>query len=81
MTFKIQPMIRSLGVAYNKSSLWCKILIFMALLLLLILVFKGFDQNIGKEGFEQSDKFLIKTGPEVYDDFYADINDILLFIN
>jgi SAM-dependent methyltransferase len=47
----------------------------------LILVFKGFDQNIGKEGFEQSDKFLIKTGPEVYDDFYADIYDYLVFNN
>lgn len=81
MTFKIQPMIRSLGVAYNKSSLWCKILIFMTLLLLLILVFKGFDSNSGKEGFEQSDKFLIKTGPEVYDKFYADIYDYLVFNN
>ena len=81
MTFKIQPMIRSLGVAYNKSTLWCKILIFMTLLLLLILVFKGFDSNSGKEGFEQSDKFLIKTGPEVYDKFYADIYDYLVFNN
>ena len=81
MTFKIQPMIRSLGVAYNKSSLWCKILIFMTLLLLLILVFKGVDSNTGKEGFEQSDKFLIKTGPEVYDKFYADIYDYLVFNN
>jgi SAM-dependent methyltransferase len=81
MTFKIQPMIRSLGVAYNKSTLWCKILIFMTLLLLLILVFKGFDSNTGKEGFEQSDKFLIKTGPEVYDSFYADIYDYLVFNN
>jgi SAM-dependent methyltransferase len=81
MNFKLQPMIRSLGVAYNKTSLWCKILIFMALLLLLILVFKGFDSNMGKEGFEQSDKFLIKTGPEVYDEFYADIYDYLVFNN
>ena len=81
MTFKIQPMIRSLGVAYNKSTLWCKILIFMTLLLLLNLVFKGFDSNSGKEGFEQSDKFLIKTGPEVYDKFYADIYDYLVFNN
>jgi len=79
MTFTIQPMIRSLGVAYNKTSLWCKLLLFMALLLLLILVFKG--TNSVKEGFEQSDKFLIKTGPEVYDDFYADIYDYLVFNN
>jgi len=79
MPFTIQPMIRSLGVAYNKTSLWCKLLLFMALLLLLILVFKG--TNSVKEGFEQSDKFLIKTGPEVYDEFYADIYDYLVFNN
>jgi SAM-dependent methyltransferase len=79
MPFTIQPMIRSLGVAYNRTSLWCKLLLFMALLLLLILVFKG--TNSVKEGFEQSDKFLIKTGPEVYDEFYADIYDYLVFNN
>jgi SAM-dependent methyltransferase len=79
MTFKIQPIIKSLGVAYTNSSLWCKILIFMALLLLLILSFKGISS--GKEGFEQNDKFLIKTGPEIYDSFYADIYDYLVFNN
>jgi SAM-dependent methyltransferase len=31
------------------------------------------------EGFEQQDKFLFKTGPDVYDDFYADIYDYLVF--
>ena len=31
------------------------------------------------EGFEQSDKFLLKTGPDIYDDFYADIYDYLVF--
>jgi len=77
MPLKIQPIIKSLGVAYNKSTLWCKILIFIALLLLLMLIFKG----ASKEGFEQSDKFLIKTGPEVYDTFYANIYDYLVFNN
>ena len=79
MTFKIQPIIKSLGVAYTNSSLWCKILIFMALLLLLVLSFKGISSE--KEGFEQNDKFLTKTGPEIYDSFYADIYDYLVFNN
>jgi SAM-dependent methyltransferase len=77
----IQKMIKSLGSAYNKSSLWCKILILISLLLLLVLVFKGFKNNSRKEGFEQQDQFLIKNGPEIYDDFYADIYDYLVFNN
>ena len=77
MGLNMQTTIKSLGAAYNKSSLWCKILIFISLLLLLILVFKGLPSS--KEGFEQRDKFLIKTGPEIYDNFYASIYDYLVF--
>jgi SAM-dependent methyltransferase len=32
-----------------------------------------------KEGFEQSGQFLLKSGNDVYDDFYADIYDYLVF--
>jgi SAM-dependent methyltransferase len=77
----IQQTIKSLGSTYNKCSLWCKILIFMSLLLLLVLVFKGLKSNKFVEGFEQNDKFLIKTGSGIYDDFYADIYDYLVFNN
>lgn len=75
----IQKTVKSLGTAYNKSSLWCKVLIFMSLLLLLILVFKGLKPNKTVEGFEQNDKFLIKSGTDIYDKFYADIYDYLVF--
>ena len=80
MLNKIQTATKSLGIAYNKSTLWCKVLIFISLLLLLILAFKGLPNN-RKEGFEQRDQFLIKTGPEIYDKFYADIYDYLVFNN
>jgi SAM-dependent methyltransferase len=78
---QIQTSFKSLGSAYNKSSSWCKILIFITLLLLLVLVFKGVKQTNFKEGFEQNDKFLVKTGPQIYDDFYSDIYDYLVFNN
>ena len=77
---QIQYSVKSLGRAYNNSSMWCKILIFTTLLLLVVLVFKGLDRK--KEGFakgSQTDQFLIKDGPKVYDDFYADIYDYLVF--
>jgi SAM-dependent methyltransferase len=73
----IQKTIKSLGSVYNKCSIWCKILILMCMLLLVVLVFKGID--VKREGFEQRDKFLIKSGSEIYDDFYADIYDYLVF--
>lgn len=81
---QIQNSFKSLGRAYHKSSTWCKILFFIAMLLILILVFKNLDPQ--KEGFtegvgSQSDQFLFKSGPEVYDDFYADIYDYLVFNN
>jgi len=77
----IQKMIKSLGASYSKSSFWCKILIFMSLLLLLMLVFRGIKLNKFVEGFEQKDQFLFKTGSGIYDDFYAEIYDYLVFNN
>ena len=79
MPFKLQTAIKSLGTAYHKSTLWCKVLLFISLLLLLVLAFKGLPSHHMKEGFEQNDMFLIKTGPEIYDKFYADIYDYLVF--
>jgi SAM-dependent methyltransferase len=81
MTFKIQKIFKSLGTGYNKTTLWGKILIFVVLLLLLVLVFKGIKTKKFVEGFEQNDQFLFKTGPQVYDDFYSDIYDYLVFNN
>ena len=81
MSLNILKTIKSLGSAYNKCSLWCKVLIFICLLLLVVLSFKGMKSNKFIEGFEQQDKFLIKSGSDVYDDFYADVYDYLVFNN
>ena len=78
---QIQTTIKTLGTAYNKSSLWCKVLILITLLLLLVLVFKGIKPEKFVEGFEQNDQFLIKSGTDIYDKFYADIYDYLVFNN
>jgi SAM-dependent methyltransferase len=71
-------IIKSLGKVYNKSTIWFKILIFMILFLLLVLLFKGSKK---REGFEQQDKFTVKTGNDIYDSFYANIYDHLVFNN
>lgn len=77
---EIKTFVKSLGTQYNKTSNWGKILIFVVLLLLLILAFKNIKMP-SKEGFEQNDNFLTKTGTDVYDEFYSDIYDYLVFNN
>ena len=77
----LQKMAKSLGSAYVKTSLWGKLLLFICLLLLVMLVFKGFKTNKFIEGFQQQDQFLIKTDAGIYDEFYANVYDYLVFNN
>jgi SAM-dependent methyltransferase len=63
---------------YDRFSIWGKILFFIALLIVSMILLGKFDKK-RTEGFEQIDKFLFKTGPDIYDDFYADIYDYLVF--
>jgi ubiquinone/menaquinone biosynthesis C-methylase UbiE len=76
----ISKQFKGITNSYSKCSAWGKIIIFTGLLLILVLVFKQLKSN-RVEGFEQNDKFLFKSGSEVYDDFYADIYDYLVFNN
>jgi SAM-dependent methyltransferase len=72
--------IKSITNIYNKLSCFGKILIFLTLLLILIVFFKSVS-NDKKEGFQQIDTFLFKTGDDVYDSFYASVYDYLVFNN
>ena len=63
---------------YSKSSVWGKLLVFIVLFLFVIFAFKGLKSGF-KEGFEQNEDFLFKTGQDIYDDFYAEIYDYLVF--
>jgi len=62
---------------YNKLSNFGKILVFIAFLLILIVLFKSVMPV--KEGMVVTDKVLYKEGTGVYDDFYANIYDYLVF--
>jgi SAM-dependent methyltransferase len=77
---KINNSIKSISNIYNKMSNFGKILIFVTLFLILIVLFKSINTT-NKEGYVQNDAFLFKQGPEIYDDFYADIYDYLVFNN
>lgn len=72
-------IIQTISNFYNKLSNFGKILIFLALFLLVIHILKPISQ-IRKEGMTNvEEKFVYKDGQAVYDDFYADIYDYLVF--
>lgn len=75
--------LKSVTNIYCKLSNFGKILIFVALLLITIVFFKSIENqpNSGIEGFQNTEKFLFKKGDEVYDEFYANIYDYLVFNN
>ena len=62
---------------YNKLSNFGKILVFIIVLLTLIVFFKSIIPV--KENMINREKFLFKTGDAVYDDFYSNIYDYLVF--
>ena len=79
MTNIIEKQLRLLTDTYSKFSMWGKVLFFSSLLIICMFLMNGFNKM--KEGFEQTDQFLLKSGNDIYDDFYADIYDYLVFSN
>lgn len=79
-------IIKSLTNCYNKLSNFGKILVFIALLLVVVIFFKSFGTISEGMTSRTSDdvnmevsKFLFKQGNAVYDDFYANVYDYLVF--
>lgn len=70
----------ALSKTYKKMSTWGKVLIAILLALAVVGYYK--NKNPTYEGFQQtSEEFEQKSGPEIYDDFYADIYDYLVYNN
>jgi ubiquinone/menaquinone biosynthesis C-methylase UbiE len=71
---------KNAGNLYMKASLWGKILVITICILLVLFLFRGIHFTT-KEGFEQTEKFLFKNGTDIYDKFYIDVYDYLVFNN
>ena len=70
--------IKSFTNLYNKLSPWGKLIIIIIIFLFFILAFKT---RYKKEGFQETDTFIFKSGTEIYDTFYAEIYDYLVYNN
>ena len=73
----IQKVNRNIISLYKKSSLWMKVLIIVSCLLLIAMIYNRNKPYV--EGFTQKKKFIMKKGDQVYDIFYVDIYDDLVF--
>jgi SAM-dependent methyltransferase len=60
-----------------KKSIWLQIIIILLTLMFLALVFNSSNKTV--EGFTFMDKYSEKTGNDIFDDFYSNIYDDLLF--
>lgn len=69
---------KSLMNFYKHTSTCGKVLIFVSLLLILIAIFNSVKMP-RKEGYEQNNAFLFKQGNDIYDEFYAEIYDSLMY--
>ena len=85
-------IIKNIVQTYQKLPLSGKILLFTSLFLIVTVFFRMVEEEKRRrsgqngqtgtiEGYEQNDAFLFKSNSEVYDDFYADIYDFLVFNN
>lgn len=70
-------IVKSITNCYNKMSNFGKVLLFVALLLVIVVFFRSLMPV--REGLINSKTFLFKQGNAIYDDFYADIYDYLVF--
>jgi SAM-dependent methyltransferase len=71
---------KSISKFYNKLSNIGKILVWITIILFLIIFFNKINNYNYKEGFsDNSNKIVYKEGYEIYDDFYSDIYDHLVY--
>lgn len=78
---RLSNQINAVTSSFQKMPTSTKAFIIILILFLIILysIRVNIDVGVGKEGFSQDNQFLFKTGPEVYDKFYATIYDYLVY--
>jgi len=58
-------------------NIWLKLLIIISFVYVFFLIYKKWSSQIQYEGFQQKDKFVLKTDEYAYDDFYIEVYDII----
>ena len=78
---KLNLFMKSITNTYNKMTNFGKLLLLVIILLAIIAFFRNVLEIKPKEGFEQNESFLYKKDVDVFDNFYSEIYDYLVFNN
>ena len=62
---------------YNKSSRWTQLLLWIFILFILAIIINKYKPI--KEGFIQNKKYILKNDSNIFDDFYVDVYDDLVY--
>lgn len=75
----IEKLYNNIEKYLKKMHVWMNLLIVLALIFILIIIYKSFQPV--QEGFinEQKEQFVVKKGFDLFDDFYVGIFDELFF--
>ena len=76
---KVIKFFKQIHRHFMKQSIWTKTAIIMAIILIVLMVVN--KSVIYKEGFIQREKFIVKKGEAIYDNFYSSIYDELVYDN
>ena len=76
---KVIKFFKQINRIFMKQSVWTKTAIIMGIILVILMIIN--KSAIYKEGFTQREKYVLKQGNEIYDDFYTSIYDQLVYDN
>ena len=73
-------MINYINNTFQNLSIWGHLLILLVILLAIIIFTKPFSKKSTFEGFENTERFLLRTNSvSIYDQFYSEVYDHLVF--
>ena len=61
----------------KKLNIWTKVLVIVGILLIILMIAGKEMRQV--EAFTQREKFVSKRGDDIYDEFYSDIYDYLVY--
>ena len=76
---KVIKFFKQINRIFMKQSIWTKTAIVMGIVLVILMIVN--KSAIYKEGFIQREKYILKQGTDIYDDFYSSIYDELVYDN
>tara|TARA_B100000287_G_scaffold425577_1_gene472107 strand:+ start:100 stop:1041 length:942 start_codon:yes stop_codon:yes gene_type:complete len=76
---KVIKFFKQINRIFMKQSIWTKTAIVMGIVLVILMIVN--KSAIYKEGFVQREKYILKQGTDIYDDFYSSIYDELVYDN